>query len=77
MYFKIEMLGVVNKLCELIWFGGDVIEGLWDGEEVIMLFVDFYVGVIGVMMGGGFLDGIWLIFEVFCEGWYDDVFVYY
>lgn len=59
--FKIECVGVVIKLCVLIEVGGDVIEGFFDGEEVIILLVDLDVGVIGIMMSVMIFDQIKLV----------------
>lgn len=47
--FKIECLGTALKLRALIDEGGDVVEGLFDGEEAITLLADLDAGATGSM----------------------------
>jgi dihydrodipicolinate synthase/N-acetylneuraminate lyase len=67
-YFKIETAGAAGKLRELIRLGGDAIEGPWDGEEAITLLADLDAGATGAMTGGGYPDGIRLIFDAYRAG---------
>jgi len=67
-YFKLEMPGAASKMRELIRVGGAAIEGPWDGEEAITLLADLDAGATGAMTGGGFPDGIRLIFDAFHAG---------
>ena len=67
-YFKLEMPGAASKMRELIRVGGAAIEGPWDGEEAITLLADLDAGATGAMTGGGFPDGIRLIFDAFHRG---------
>jgi 2-keto-3-deoxy-L-arabinonate dehydratase len=67
-YFKIETPGAANKLRDLIRWGGDAVEGPWDGEEAITLLADLGAGATGSMTGGGFPDGIRPIIEAHQEG---------
>lgn len=67
-YFKIETAGAASKLRELIRLGGDAIEGPWDGEEGITLLADLDAGATGSMTGGGFPDGMRMIFDPYHAG---------
>ncbi|HLO93028.1 MAG TPA: dihydrodipicolinate synthase family protein [Burkholderiaceae bacterium] len=67
-YFKLEMPQAASKMRELIRVGGAAIEGPWDGEEAITLLADLDAGATGAMTGGGFPDGIRLIFDAFHRG---------
>lgn len=67
-YFKLEMPQAAAKMRELIRMGGAAIEGPWDGEEAITLLADLDAGATGAMTGGGFPDGIRLIFDAFHRG---------
>jgi len=67
-YFKLEMPGAASKMRDLIRVGGTAIEGPWDGEEAITLLADLDAGATGAMTGGGFPDGIRLIFDAFHAG---------
>jgi dihydrodipicolinate synthase/N-acetylneuraminate lyase len=67
-YFKLEMPGAASKMRELIRVGGAAIEGPWDGEEAITLLADLDAGATGAMTGGGFPDGIRMIFDAFHRG---------
>jgi 2-keto-3-deoxy-L-arabinonate dehydratase len=57
-YFKIEVPGAAAKLRDLIAFGGDAVEGPWDGEEGITLLADLDAGATGSMTGGAYPDGL-------------------
>ena len=48
-YFKIEMPGTASKLRGVIDAGGDLIEGPFDGEELITLMADLDAGATGTM----------------------------
>ena len=52
----------------MIKLGGDAVEGPWDGEEAITLFPDLDAGATGSMTGGGYPDGIRLIFDAYHAG---------
>ena len=67
-YFKIETAGAAAKLRELIAFGGDAIEGPWDGEEGITLLADLDAGATGTMTGGAYPDGIQEIIAPYVAG---------
>jgi 4-hydroxy-tetrahydrodipicolinate synthase len=67
-YFKIEMPQTAAKLRELIEFGGDAIEGPWDGEEAITLLADLDAGATGAMTGGGYPDGIRQVTDPYFAG---------
>jgi 2-keto-3-deoxy-L-arabinonate dehydratase len=64
-YFKIEVPQAAAKLRQMIELGGDAVEGPWDGEEAITLFPDLDAGATGSMTGGGYPDGIRLIFDAY------------
>ena len=57
-YFKIEVAQSAGKLRQLIEFGGDAIEGPWDGEEAITLLADLDAGATGSLLGAGYPDGL-------------------
>ena len=67
-YFKIEVPQTAAKLRELIRLGGEAVEGPWDGEEAITLLPDLDAGATGSMTGGGYPDGIRLIFDAYHGG---------
>jgi len=67
-YFKIEVPQAAAKLRHMIELGGEAIEGPWDGEEAITLFPDLDAGATGSMTGGGYPDGIRLIFDAYHGG---------
>jgi dihydrodipicolinate synthase/N-acetylneuraminate lyase len=67
-YFKLEMPQAAAKMRELIRVGGAAIEGPWDGEEAITLLADLDAGATGAMTGGGYPDGIRMIFDAFHRG---------
>src|SRR5215211_5976595 len=71
-YFKIEVPQATAKLRQIIELGGDAIEGPWDGEEGITLFPDLEAGATGSMTGGGYPDGIRLIFDAYQKGRRDE-----
>ncbi len=76
-YFKIESPGTAAKLRELIRIGGEAVEGPWDGEEGITLFVDLEAGATGAMTGGGYPDGIRQIVDAYLAGSRDKAFAAY
>jgi dihydrodipicolinate synthase/N-acetylneuraminate lyase len=76
-YFKIETAGAASKLRELIRFGGDAIEGPWDGEEAITLLPDLEAGATGAMTGGAYPDGIRKIMDAWTQGRRDDAIAQY
>jgi dihydrodipicolinate synthase/N-acetylneuraminate lyase len=76
-YFKLEMPQAAAKMRELIRVGGAAIEGPWDGEEAITLLADLDAGATGAMTGGGFPDGIRLIFDAFHRGDREEAVVQY
>jgi dihydrodipicolinate synthase/N-acetylneuraminate lyase len=67
-YFKLEMPQAASKMRDLIRAGGPAIEGPWDGEEAITLLADLDAGATGAMTGGGYPDGIRMIFDAFHAG---------
>lgn len=67
-YFKIESAHAAAKLRELIEFGGDAVEGPWDGEEGITLMADLDAGSTGAMTGGGYPDLIRPILDAHFAG---------
>jgi len=67
-YFKIEVPQAAAKLRQMIELGGEAIEGPWDGEEAITLLPDLDAGATGSMTGGGYPDGIRLIFDAYHAG---------
>ena len=67
-YFKLESPPVAAKLERLLTLAGDSIEGPWDGEEGITLLADLDAGATGTMTGGGYPDGIRLIYDAFVSG---------
>jgi dihydrodipicolinate synthase/N-acetylneuraminate lyase len=71
-YFKVEVPQAASKLRQMLELGGDAIEGPWDGEEGITLFADLEAGATGSMTGGGYPDGIRLIFDAYESGRRDD-----
>jgi 2-keto-3-deoxy-L-arabinonate dehydratase len=71
-YFKIEVPQATAKLRQIIELGGSAIEGPWDGEEGITLFPDLEAGATGSMTGGGYPDGIRLIFDAYQKGRRDE-----
>jgi dihydrodipicolinate synthase/N-acetylneuraminate lyase len=71
-YFKIEVPQATAKLRQIIELGGHAIEGPWDGEEGITLFPDLEAGATGSMTGGGYPDGIRLIFDAYQKGRRDE-----
>ena len=71
-YFKIEVPQAAAKLRQMIELGGDAVEGPWDGEEAITLFPDLDAGATGSMTGGGYPDGIRLIFDAYHAGRRDE-----
>jgi len=67
-YFKIETPLAANKLRDLIQFGGEAIEGPWDGEEAITLLADLDAGATGCMSGGAYPDGLGPIVRHYLAG---------